>query len=137
MGTSLVQLVSCLRFVGGSLRTNDKEEVLVSKANTVSRVQELTVPFGAVFLRPNTELDMLFLASDEMISQCQKHGQVLASGAPDPSKCHATGKGTEVAVVGQRAMVTVQAVNFKDRACEELVTSFACHIVFSPEQVAL
>ena len=67
---------------------------------------------------------MVFTASEEMTSLCKEHGQVLASGAPDPSKCHATGKRVEVAVIGERATVFVQAVNFKERACSELVKSF-------------
>lgn len=126
METTLAQLLGCLRFVRGSLQSSSKVDVLMTKENTASKVQELTTPLSPDFLKPCTDVDMMFLASDEMVSRCQKHGLVLASGAPDPSKCHVTGKGVEVAVVGERATVTLQAVNFKDRACEELVKSFEC-----------
>ena len=29
----------------------------------------------------------------DFVAACQKYGQVSAPGFPDPSKCHATGKG--------------------------------------------
>ena len=50
-------------------------------------------------------------------------------GSPDPSKCHATGKGLEVGIVGQTSTAILQACNSKGEPCTEPVTSLECKLV--------
>ena len=50
---------------------------------------------------------------------CRDYGQVFTQGLPDPSKCHATGKGLEVAVVGEKSTCILHAVNIGGMPCEE------------------
>ena len=70
------------------------------KSTTVRQVKELTTTFQPDMLEPNTEADMIFSALADLTAECQNYGKVYAVGPPDPSKCHATGKGVDTAVLG-------------------------------------
>ena len=117
--TILAQLSSCLLFMGESLRAANKDDALMMKTNTVNTVKELTTPFQPDILKPNTEADVIFSAIADLHSMCRDYGKVFAQGSPDPSKCHATGKGLEVAVVGEKSTCTLHAVNIGGMPCEE------------------
>ena len=127
--TTLAQLMSCLHFMGESLRTGNERDVLMMKTNTVQQVKELTTPFQQTMLKPNTEADMVFSALADMIAMCQNYGQVFAPGLPDPANCHITSKGLEVAVVGEKSTAILQVTNFGGKPCEEPIKSFECEIV--------
>ena len=109
--TTLAQLNSCLHFIGESLKTGNEQDVLMMKTNTVNQAKELTTPFQPDFLKPDTAADMVFLASADMTTSCQNYGKIVATGPPDPSKCHVTGKGAEVAAVGVKSTATLHVVN--------------------------
>ena len=117
--TILAQLSSCLLFMGESLREANKEDDLMMKTNTVNTVKELTTPLQPDILKPSAEADIVFLALADLHSMCRDYGQVLAQGSPDPSKCHATGKGLEVAVVGEKSTCILHPVNGGGMPCEE------------------
>ena len=117
--TILAQLSSCLLFVGESLREANKDDALMMKTNTVSTVKDLTTPLQLDILEPSTEADIIFSALADLHSMCQDYGQVFAQGSPDPSKCHATGKGLAVAVVGEKSTCILHAVNGGGKPCEE------------------
>ena len=117
--TILAQLSSCLLFMGESLREANKDDALMMKTNTVNTVKELTTPFQPDILKPNTDADVIFSALVDLRSTCQDYGQVFAQGSPDASKCHATGKGLEVAVVGEKSTGILHAVNIGGMPCEE------------------
>ena len=53
---------------------------------------------------------------------------VFASGSADPSKCHVTGKGVEVAAVGEESTAILQAVSFEGKPCEEPIKSLECEL---------
>ena len=114
--TILAQLSSCLLFMGESLREANKDDALMMKTNTVNTVKELTTPFQPDISKPNTEADVIFSALADLHSICR---QVFAQGSLDPSKCHATGKGLEVAVVGEKSTCILHAVNGRGMPCEE------------------
>ena len=116
--TILAQLSSCLLFMGESLREANKDDALM-KTNTVNTVKELTTPFQPYSLKPSTEADVIFSALADLRSMCRDYRQVFAQGSPDPSKCHATGKGLEVAVVGEKSTCILHAVNIGGMPCEE------------------
>ena len=112
--TIQAQLNSCLDFVKESLKTENQAEILKMKTTIVKQVKELTTPFQPDALKPNTEADMTFSASQKVTALCQNYGTVYAPNDPCPSKCHVTGKGLEVAVIGEMSTVVLQTVNFRE-----------------------
>ena len=56
---------------------------------------------------------------------------VLATYSPDPSKCHVTGKGAEVAAVGEKSTVTLHVVNSAgiQLVGESSIKSLECELV--------
>ena len=126
--TILAQLNSCLHFMGESLKAGNENDVLMMKMNTVQQVKELTTPFQPDMLKPNTEADMVFSALADMTAMCQNYGQVNEPGSPDPSNCHITGNGVEVAAVGVKSTAILQAVNLRRKPCEEPIKSLECEL---------
>ena len=116
--TTLVQLNSCLHFMRESIKIGNESDVLMMRADTIRQVEELTTPFRADTLKPNTEADMIFSALENLATACEKYGQVLSI-----SKCHVTGKGLESAVVGVEAMAILHAEDM------ELKSELECELV--------
>ena len=127
--TTLAKLDSCLHFMRESIKAGNESNVLMMKTNTVHQVKELTTPFQQDTLKPNAEVDMVFSALADLTAMCQSYGQVFASGSPDPSKCHTTGKGLEVAVVGEKSTAILHAVSYEGKPCEEPIKSLECELV--------
>ena len=127
--TTLAQLDSCLHFMRESIKTGNESNVLMMKTNTVHQVKELTTPFQPGTLKPNTEANMVFSALADLTAMCQSYGQVFTSGSPDPSKCRTTGKGFEVAVVGEKSTAILHAVSYEGKPCEEPIRSLKCELV--------
>ena len=126
--TTLAQLDSCLHFMRESIKAGNESNVLMMKTNTVHQVKELTTPFQPDTLKPNTEFDIVFSALADLTAMCQSYGQVFALGSPDPSKCHTTGKGFEVAVVGEKSTAILHAVSYEGKPCEEPIKSLECEL---------
>ena len=124
--TTLVQLNSCLHFIGESLKTGNEQDVLMMKTNTVNQAKELTTPFQPDLLKPDTEADIVFSASADMTTSCQNYGKIIATCSPDPSKCHITGK---VAAVGEKSTAILHAVNSAEEPCEKTIRSLECELV--------
>ena len=124
--TTLAQLHSCLHFMRESLRPGNEGDVLMMKANTVKQIKELTTPFQSDVMATSTKADIVFSAPADMTAVCQNNGRV---GSPDPSKCHITGKGAEVAVVGEKSTTILQAINLEGKPCEEPMKSLECELV--------
>ncbi len=129
METIQAQLSRCIHFVDESLKTSSQGEVMKMKSTIVKQVKELTTPFQPDLFEPNTEADIAFSPSPDVIVQCQQYGKIFSFGSPDPSLCRATGKGLEVAVVGEKSSVILQAVNYNGAPCEEAVQSLQCELV--------
>ena len=127
--TILAQLSSCLGFMRESLKTGSQEEVLLMKNSVVKQVKELTTTFPPDMLKPSAEADTIFSALADVTTACQNYGQLSALGSPDPLKCYATGKGIEVALVGEVSTAVLQAVNFKGQPCEEPIQLSVCELV--------
>ena len=126
--TTLAQLDSCLHFMRESIKAGNESNVLMMKTNTVHQVKELTTPFQPDTLKPNTEADLVFSALADLTAMCQSYGQVFAPRSPDPSKCHTTGKGLEVAVVGEKSTAILHAVSYEGKPCEEPIKSLECEL---------
>ena len=127
--TTLAQLDSCLHFMRESIKAGNESDVLKMKTNTVHQVKELTTPFQEDSLKPNTEADMVFSALADLTAMCQSYGKVFSSGSPDPSKCHITGKGLEVAVVGEKSTAILHAVSYEGKPFEEPIKSLEYELV--------
>ena len=127
--TTLAQLSSCLGFMRESLKTGSQEEVLSMKSSVVKQVKELTTTFPPGMLKPSTEADVIFSALADLTTACQNYGQMSASRLPDPSKCRASGKGTEAAAIGETSTAVLQVVNYKGQPCEEPIQSLECELV--------
>ena len=99
------------------------------KTNTSKQVKELTTTFPPDMLKLNSDADMIFSVLADISAVCQKYGQVSASNSSDPSQCYATGKGLEVAAVGETSTAVLQAVDYMGRPCEEPVVSSEIELV--------
>ena len=127
--TTLAQLNSCLHFMRESIKLDNKSDVLMIKKRTVHQMKELTTPFQQYTLKPNTEADMVFSALADLTAACKNYGQIFAPQSLDPSKCYATGKGFEVAVVGVKSTAILHAVSYEGKPCKEPVKSLEHELV--------
>ena len=126
--TTLTQLNSCLYFMRESLKTGNQLDMLMMKMNTEEQVKELTTPFPPDTLEPNTEANVLFSSSEEMVTACGNYGY-LALDLLDPSKCYAKGFGLELAVVGEKSTSILHAINSDDKPCEQKIKSLECQLL--------
>ncbi len=129
METIQAELSSCIRFVNESLKTSSQGKFVKIKTTIVKQVQELTTPFQPDLFKPNTEADIAFSSSPDITLQCQQYGKIFSFGLPDPSQCLATGKGLEVAVVGEKSSISLQAVNYSSAPRKKPIKSLQCELV--------
>ena len=123
------QLSSCLEFVKESLRTGSEGEILAMKKPVVKQVEEITAEFKAEVLVPQEQADIRFSASTpELTRTCQQFGQVY-SHPVSPERCYATGKGLEVATVGEQATAILHAVDTDGKECEQPLVNTKCELV--------
>ena len=106
------------------MKTGNEIDVLMMKTNTAYQAKDIQ----AETLKPNTEADMVFSTLVDLTAMCQSYGQVYTSGSPDPSKCHTTGKGLEVAVVGEKSTAILHAVSYEGIPFEEPIKSLKCEL---------
>jgi tripartite motif-containing protein 2/3/tripartite motif-containing protein 71 len=104
-------------------------DVLITKSNIKQKLEELATPFQPDILEPCTEADTEFLAADNMTALCQNYGEIYSPGPPDPSKCHITGKGAQVAAVGETSTAILKTCNFKGMPCKGPIESPDCKVV--------
>ena len=126
--TILAKLSSCIEFVRESLETSSQGEVMKMKTTIIKQVKELTATFQLDILKPNTEADIEFITSVDAAAKCRNYGRIGIQGSPDPSQCHATGKGLEVAVIGEESTAILQANDFKGEPYSKQVT-LQCELV--------
>ena len=74
--TTLTQLNSCLYFMRESLKTGNKLDMLMMKMNTEEQMKELITPFPPDTLEPNTEANIVFSSSEEMVTACGNYGHL-------------------------------------------------------------
>ncbi len=129
METIQAQLSSCIHSVNKSLKTSSWGKVMKMKTTIMKQVKELTTPFQRGLFKPNTEADIVFSSSLDITAKCHKYGIVFSSGSPDPLRCHATGKGLELAVVGEKSTAIMEAISYNGEPCEEAVQSLQCELV--------
>ena len=123
------QLSSCLDFVKESLRTGSEGEILAMKKPVVKQVEEITAEFKADVLAPQERADIRFSASTPQLTQtCQQFGKVY-SHPVSPERCYATGKGLEVATVGEQATAILHAMDADGKEYEQPLVNTSCELV--------
>ena len=123
------QLSSCLDFVSESLRTGSEGEILAMKKPVVKQIKEVTAEFRPDTLVPGELADIWFTSSAEVGAACQQFGKVYTFPV-SPEKCYATGKGVEVATVGEETTATLHVVDQEGRECDKLIPHVSCELIF-------
>ena len=127
----LGQLRSCQDFVEESRRTCSQGEILRMKSPLVKQVNDLTGSFKPQTLALAEQADMRFVHSlPELVKTCQQFGDVYCSQVV-PEKCQVSGKGIKVAIRGQKAAVSVEALDREGEAYLRPVDSLRCELVAS------
>ena len=112
-----------------SLRTGSEGEILAMKKPVVKQVEEITAEFKAEVLVPQERADIRFSASTPELTQtCQQFGKIYSCPA-FPERCYATGKGLEVAAVGERVTAILHAIDADGKECEHPLVNTSCELV--------
>ena len=122
------RLNSCLQFVSDSLKTGSEGEILAMEKPVVQQVKEMCAEFDTNKLAPQEQADMALTASSELLPACQQFGQVYRH-LVCPEKCYATGKGLEVATVGEQNTVSVHAIDIEGSKCAKPLPLISCELV--------
>ena len=123
------QLSSCLEFVKESMRTGSEGEILAMKKPVVKQVEEITAEFKAEVLVPQERADIRFSASTPELTQtCQQFGKIYSCPV-SPERCYATGKGLEVATVGEPATAVLHVIDTDGKECEQPLVNTNCELV--------
>ncbi len=128
--TAQTRLTGCISSMNEVLSSdNSRVEMLMERTVDPEWMTKLSTILAPESLKPNAVADMTFDVSSDTTSVCQEHGLVLASTLPYPPKCHATGKGLDIAVVGEKSTATLQSINFLSKPCELPAKSLECELV--------
>ena len=123
------QLSSYLDMVEETLATGVQGKVVSMKTAITRQVNELNTSLQTDTLEPITPADMEYSTADKAVEMCWNYGAVGVLGSLVPSMCRATGKGLEVATVGETSSAILQAINFKGQPCEGPILSSECELV--------
>ena len=122
------RLNSCLQFVNDSLKIDSEGEILEMEKPLVRQMKEVCADFDTSKLAPQEQADMALTASSELLPACQQFGQVY-SHPVCPEKCYATGKGLEVATVGEQNTISVHAIDIEGSKCAKPLPLISCELV--------
>ena len=124
------QLVSCLSFMRESLRTGSQGEVMKMKKAVMKQIKEMTDSFKPDMLPPCELTDVKFIPLPELTQACKQFGDIYVPKV-SPEKCCVTGKGMEVAEVGERATAVLHVVDQKGNACTVPVEAIFTELVLN------
>ena len=99
------------------------------KKPVVKQINDLTSNFKPETLAPVEQANLKFTHDEVKLTKaCQQFGKVYCCHVC-PEKCVATGPGSQVAVVGETATVSLQTVDGEGEACEICRESVSCEVV--------
>lgn len=98
------RFTNCLQFASDSLKTGSKAEILAVEHSIVQQVQHMSEEFNSYDISPQELPDMTFVASSDLISDCEQFGQVHADSR---QKCPSTDKGLNVETQPRTSLVTI------------------------------
>ena len=106
-----------------NLERGSQADVVLTKTKMISRMKEMSDAFQPGILEPSATANMMLLVpTANFIAQCEQLGEVSTQSAPDPSKCYATGKGIQTAVVGQVSTLTLRILNYNSQPCKDSIS---------------
>ena len=127
--TTQTQLASCLSFVRESLRTGSQGEVMKMKKGVVKQIREITGSIKSEKQLPPCDLlNVRFSVSPKTARSCQQFG-VISKDTISAKKSYATGKGLEVALLGENATAVVYICSDEGRVCPDPVKSLTCELI--------
>ena len=129
METAQTHLIASITAMKNAIASEDPREALINRVKEPKENCELHPVLAGGDISPCAVADMAFVASPGVTTACQDYGLVLASSLPYPPKCRATGKGLEVAVVGEKTTASLQSINFTSKPCELPEKSLECELV--------
>ena len=125
------QLRSCCDFVQDSLCTGSEAEILAMKKPVVKQINNLVSSFNPEMIILPEQTSLKFIHHHlELTKACQQFGKVYRCHVC-PEKCVATGPGSQVAVVGETATVSLQTVDGEGEACETREENVSCELCSS------
>ena len=110
--TTQGELHRCVSFVGESLKTGSKGEVLKMMKTVTRHIEVIRKGFDPDELSPCEPVNLVFKASSNLTSDCKYIGEVYVEVA-SAKKCYAIGSGLEVAVQGERTTVVFHSIDNK------------------------
>ena len=119
------QLVSCLSFMRESLMTGSQGEIMKLKEAVLKQIKGMVDNFKPDMLPPCEHANVKFIPSPDLTEACQQFGRVCLHQS-SPKKSYATGRGLEVAEVGEKAIAVLHVVDEVGKACTapvEILTS--------------
>ncbi len=126
IGCCILASFGSLYFVGRNPETFDSEGELYMKATSTEKT--VGTFQTEVVLKPSPVADMAFSGSADITAMGQNVSLHSTPGLPDPTKCHATGKGLEEAAVGDKSTAILHIVNSDGKPCEQ-PDSLECELV--------
>ena len=121
------RLSSCLVFVSESLRTGSPVEILAAKKPVVQQITKMTDEFNLDALTLVEQADIKFTATANLAPVCEQFGE-LYTRPVCPEKCRATGKGLEMATVGEEATATLHVVDKESKDYVEHEVDVSCEL---------
>jgi len=125
------QLNSCLHFMKESLKTSSEGEILALQKSVLKQIGEITADFKPDSLTPQEKADMRFSANTHELTQTFLQLGCVSTHPVSPERCHAAGKGLEVAVIGEQATAILYAIDSDGKECEEPLIRVKCELVSS------
>ena len=121
---------SVINFIEETHRTCSQGEILQMKTGLVKQMDDLTCTFDQEALAISEQADLTFTESLASMSEaCRKFGKVHCLHSVCPEKCQASGEGVRVAMRGQTATLSVEALDSEGKACRRPVRSLKCELV--------
>ena len=113
-----------------TMRQHLKDEATMPMAMkaAIKQAKGLIADFNPDSLKPAIDADMRFSTRPSVWTECEKYGQLVVAGLPDPSLCFAQGDGLESAIVGGTSVITVFGLNSRGKPCTKPIKSIECHV---------
>ena len=126
--TVQLRLIRCLTFIKSSLTTENKVESVKMKDAVTKQIKEVSENFNPEELKPCELANLKFTPLSEFIQNYQQFGNIYLS-VTSPRKSYATGKGLEVAKVGERATAVLHIVNPEEKPCSTSLETITCKLI--------
>ena len=127
METIHAQLGSCLSFVKESLRTGSQGEIVKMKKRVVKQIEEMTAEFNADALAPYEEANVGFATLPSFSDDCGQVGDVYVQVVA-PEASYATGRGLQVAMVNEKATVSVFTLDHHGKPYVRNIDRMTCEL---------